>query len=267
VGIAEENNKTIKEIIEQKIIELEENTKQKIVKTRLHSKSKSGPTAVIYKEEYEKLNIIKNFVEDLKEEVYKEQEYMYTVPGVFKTRIDNVQRILFLYDLQLESQKYDLLKETETLNYKIEEYKKILHSNKTELSINFGQENKPQLITDYFEFRWVTTNDYYEFIRSEIVYMEDTIIENADKIETINGWLDQTNPDILKSIVNKHYKDFVEDVYSYSLSYKTYLKNKEIIGNQLEKNKALIERLKKEKKYINETPDIVIYTGKQKLSK
>jgi hypothetical protein len=45
------------------------------------------------------------------------------------------------------------------------------------------------------------------------------------------------------------------------------LKSKEIIDNELKNNKTKIEILKKVKKYINETPDIVIYTGKQKLSK
>ncbi|OQB42093.1 MAG: hypothetical protein BWY04_00452 [candidate division CPR1 bacterium ADurb.Bin160] len=76
MGIAEENNKTIKEIIEEKIIELEQNTKPKIVKTLLHSKSKSEPTEFTYIEEYQKLKIIKDFIENTKEEVYKEQEYM-----------------------------------------------------------------------------------------------------------------------------------------------------------------------------------------------
>jgi hypothetical protein len=46
---------------------------------------------------------------------------MYTVPVMFKTRIDNVQRILFLYDLQLKSQRDDLMKEIETLNKQIAE--------------------------------------------------------------------------------------------------------------------------------------------------
>jgi len=110
-------------------------------------------------------------------------------------------------------------------------------------------------------------SDYFQMIRSDIDYMQTKISENIDRIKTIENWLDQTNPDILKSLLNKHYKNFVEDVYSYSLSYKTYLKSKEIIGNELKNNKTKIEILKKEKKYINETPDIVIYTGKQKLSK
>ncbi len=277
VGIAEENNKTIKEIIEKKIIELEENTKPKIVKTRLHSKSKSEPTAFTYVEEYQKLNIIKDFIENTKEEVYKEQEYMYTVPGMFKTRIDNAKRILFLYDLQLKSQRYDLWKEIETLSNQIEEYNKILHSTNKVENYNFlnVDNNKHQYkigismnsIQKRYSWFKKQESDYFQMIRSDIDYMQKKISENKVQIKTIESWLDQTNPDILKSIVNKHYKNFVEDVYSYSLSYKTYLKSKEIIGNELENNKAKIEILKKEKKYINETPDIVIYTGKQKLSK
>jgi len=62
---------------------------------------------------------------------------MYTVPGIFKTRIDNVKRILFLYDLQLKSRRYDLWKEIETLSNQIEEYNKILHSTNKVENYNF----------------------------------------------------------------------------------------------------------------------------------